>query len=271
MIISALKPERATALSDARLQFHHAVQLATAAGISYLPPKPDDSHTNLEWLSTDGRLASNRIPSRKPFRIAVRAADLELSLLDANDAVLGSMALNQRTIGDAAGWLRTQLSELGADPRLFTLARHYEIPHHAVDDGARFDTSDTDAFAQLAAWYDLAATILESMQDLSGHTSDVRCWPHHFDIAVLIDVEPGKTIGVGMEPGDVYYDEPYFYVNTTPTLTSPPSVALPSGGVWHTREWIGAVLRGSVLSTDSAAQEVRAFLVSAVAAVREVM
>jgi len=271
MITTGLSPELATALSDARLQFHHAVQLATAAGISYLPPKRDDSHTNLEWLSSDGRLASNRIPSSKPFRIAVRAADLELSVLDANDTVRASMALNQRTIGDAAGWLRTQLSEVGADPRLYTLKRHYEIPQHAVDDGAAFDTSDTGAFAQLAAWYDLAATILESMQDLSGHTSDVRCWPHHFDIAVLIDVEPGKTIGVGMEPGDVYYDEPYFYVNATPALASQPSVALRGGGVWHSSEWIGAVLRGSVLSADSVAEDVRAFLVSAVSAVRGLM
>ena len=271
MITPGLRPELATGLSDARLQFHHAVQLATAAGISYLPPKPDDSHTNLEWIASDGRLASNRIPSSKPFRIAVRAADLELSVLDTNDTALASMALNQRTIGDAAGWLRTQLPELGADPRLFTLRRHYEIPHHAVDDGGRFDTSDTEAFAQVSAWFDIAATILQSMQDLSGHTSDVRCWPHHFDIAVLLDVEPGKTIGAGMEPGDVYYNEPYFYVNATPALTAAPSVALPSGGVWHTREWVGAVLRGSLVSAASASDEIGAFLVSAVAACRALL
>src|SRR4051812_30076366 len=43
-------PETATRLSDARRQLHHAAQFATAAGISYLPARPDDSHTNLEWL-----------------------------------------------------------------------------------------------------------------------------------------------------------------------------------------------------------------------------
>jgi hypothetical protein len=74
-----------------------------------------------------------------------------------------------------------------------------------------------------------------------------------------------------MEPGDVYYDEPYFYVNATPMLTAAPSVALPSGGVWHTREWVGAVLRGSLVSADSASDEVRAFLVSAVAACRALL
>ena len=46
-------------LSDARRQLHHAAQLATAFGISYLPKKPDDSHTNLEWIESNSALASN--------------------------------------------------------------------------------------------------------------------------------------------------------------------------------------------------------------------
>src|SRR6186997_821985 len=80
-----LNPEIATDLSDARRQLHHAAQLATAAGISYLPAAADDSHTNLEWLDVSGMLASNVIPSTKPFRVAVRAADLTLALLDVDD------------------------------------------------------------------------------------------------------------------------------------------------------------------------------------------
>jgi hypothetical protein len=82
---TTLDPQIATDLSDARRQLHHAVQLATAAGISYLPAAADDSHTNLEWLDVSGMLASNVIPSTKPFRVAVRAADLTLALLDIDD------------------------------------------------------------------------------------------------------------------------------------------------------------------------------------------
>ena len=101
----------------------------------------------------------------------------------------------------------------------------------------------------------------------------MRCWPHHFDIATLTTVSPDRTVGVGLEPGDVYYDEPYFYVNMRPV---PPvdalTATLAGGGIWHTHEWIGAVLPGSHLAAGSTRRELReqvdAFLDSAVAACR---
>jgi hypothetical protein len=266
----SLSPQLATELSDARRQLHHAAQLATAAGISYLPAARDDSHTNLEWLDVNGMLASNVIPSTKPFRVAVRAPDLMLALLDVEDRTLAMTALNGRTIENAAGWLRDRLREIGTDPSRYTLQRHYEIPHHAVADGAPFDTTNAGAFAQLAAWYSIAADALESVRQSTPKASDVRCWPHHFDIAVSIDVAEDKTIGVGMEPGDVYYDEPYFYVNVYPRPAVPPTASLAGQGTWHTHEWIGAVLPVSRLR-DNAVDDVRAFLVSAIAACRKLL
>src|SRR4029079_7803840 len=100
-----------------------------------------------------------------------------------------------------------------------------------------------------------------------SQASDVRCWPHHFDIATLITPAEGKSVGVGLEPGDNYYDEPYFYVNMLP---APDAKALPDSlegdGVWHTQEWIGAVLPVSRITSDSQSQEsqVQRFLRSAI-------
>ena len=34
---------------DARLQAHHAVQWLARAARAFVPPQPDDSHTNLAW------------------------------------------------------------------------------------------------------------------------------------------------------------------------------------------------------------------------------
>jgi hypothetical protein len=263
----ALTPKTAAHLSDARRQLHHAAQLATAAGISYLPPRPDDSHTNLEWLAATGMLASHVIPSTKPFRIAVGATDLSLAVLDASNNSLAQTRLNGRTMSDAAAWIQDRLREIGTDPSRFTLRRHYEIPHHAVADGAPFDTRDTAAFQQLSAWYSLAADVFESIRRSTANVSDVACWPHHFDLAVLIDVASGKTIGVGMEPGDVYYDEPYFYVNLHPAPAASPATPLAGHGSWHTHEWIGAVLPVSRLDAN-ATDDVRAFLASAIDACR---
>jgi hypothetical protein len=272
MMANAVDPSMATMLADAREQTHYAAQFATAAGISYLPHEADDSHTNLEWLPAHGALASHVIPARDPFRLAVRVADLTLLLLDGNGSVTSSLALNRRTIADAASWIRARVSERGVDGRRYTLTRHYVIPPHPVGDGATFDTSERAAFDQLSRWFACAAEELTLLRASTG-ASEVRCWPHHFDIGVLIDAGSGRSIGVGLEPGDAYYDEPYFYVNMHP---QPPEAALSArfdgNGRWHTHDWIGAVLPGSrVVSGDDQRTQIRAFLESAVTVARSLI
>ncbi len=252
-----INPDAAKSLGDARKQLHHAAQLATAFGISYLPKKPDDSHTNLEWIESEQALASNALDGK---RISIRIPDLAV-LIGAK-----SLPLRDITMESAWEWIRKTLEDSGLDGSRYTLKRHYEIPSHSVDDGAKFDASDGD-LDQLARWYSNAAREFEIIRASDSQASDVRCWPHHFDIATLITPAEGKSVGVGLEPGDNYYDEPYFYVNMSP---APDAKALPDSlegdGVWHTKEWIGAVLPGSRITSDSQSQEsqVQRFLRSAI-------
>jgi hypothetical protein len=248
---------RSAKLSDARRQLHHAAQLATAFGISYLTKKPDDSHTNLEWIESSGGLASNQC---RGSRVMLRVTDLCL-LIDG-----ASMSLIGHTVDDARNWMKGELGSRGFEPSAFTLDRHYEIPSHPVGSGARFDANGDD-LDQLSRWFSNAAALFANVRRQHGNASEVRCWPHHFDIATLLSFDGGRSVGAGLEPGDAHYDEPYFYVNMYP---SPQQRALPGslrgGGQWHTREWVGAVLPASSISTDKAAQsgQVRAFLDSAI-------
>jgi hypothetical protein len=257
---------RATDLVDARLQLHHAAQLATALGISYLPAQPDDSHTNLEWIDAIGALASN--PAGSPaLRLAARADPLAILVLDSRANVRATYSLDGRTVDDAAGWIRGQLAEYGFDSARYTLKRHYEIPSHPVDAGAAFRATTPASFEQLASWYSNAAAALESVVLATPGASPIRCWPHHFDIATLIEVAPGKTISLGMDPGDDYWREPYFYASMSP----PPDAAAPraelaGNGLWHTRDWIGAVLPASRIDSANQQTQVDAFIRSAVSA-----
>ncbi|HET6197153.1 MAG TPA: hypothetical protein VFE12_15430, partial [Acetobacteraceae bacterium] len=105
--------------------------------------------------------------------------------------------------------------------------------------------------------------------------SPIRCWPHHFDIAVLLPGQrDGQTIGVGLSPGDASYGEPYWYVTPWPhpsVIGLPPLVA---GGEWHAGEWVGAVLTASNMEgLDAATQggQVLAFLDTAIAAARAML
>ena len=247
-----LVPGRATALTDARLQLHHAAQLATAAGISFLKPLSDDSHTNLEWLPPLEALASRVIPAPSPFRIAVRPSSLTLLLLDGDAHVLQTFPLHGHTIAEGARWLSDSITTLGADPRRFTLRRHYEIPPHPLGAGARFDLTCAPDFAELSYWFANADASLRALADSTDEASEVRCWPHHFDIATLLTLPPARdgssrSIGVGMEPGDEHYEQPYLYVNLSPKPRTESLPTLVGGGHWHTRDWIGAVLPGSRL------------------------
>ena len=270
-----IRPEESIRLADARLQFHHAAQFATAAGISFLPHRSDDSHTNLEWVPALVGLFSRVIPAtKKSFRIGVRPVKLALLLVTKDNEPIAEYKLHGRTILDATEWIRSQLKSLGADPLRYTLKRQYEILPHQVAIGESFDASAQSRFEELSKWFANGASILNSLVRETHDASEVRCWPHHFDMATLITVAPGRTIGVGLEPGDLYYDEPYFYVNMSPQppATQAQSRPLWGNGRWHTREWIGAVLTGSRLG-PAAAQErhVREFLDSAVSACRALL
>jgi hypothetical protein len=258
-----LDPRRGVDLVDARLQLHHAAQLATALGISYLPAQPDDSHTNLEWIEVVGALASK--PAGSPtIRLATRPHAFAMLVIDGRANVLGTYLLDGRTIADAAQWIRGQLAEYGLDGSRYTLARHYEIPPHPVDNGAAFNATHPALFEELASWYSNGAATLEQLAAATPNSSPVRCWPHHFDIATLVEVADGKTINVGMEPGDEYWPEPYFYASMSPSPDADaPRGDLGGNGVWNTRDWIGAVLPSSRLSETGQQSQVEEFVRSA--------
>jgi hypothetical protein len=242
-----VRPELAPALVDARLQVHHAAQLASAFGISYAMPAADDSHTNLEWLSESSALAST---SLLDVRVQLSVRSLALHVQGRAHRLLGT------TMREAAERLRARLSAEGLDGTRYTLKRHFDLPAHRVADGAPFDANE-EHLEELARWFGNGALVLERLRASIPRASPVRCWPHHFDIATLIPVRAGRSIGVGLEPGDGYYAEPYFYVNMHPqphveALTELP---LAGGGLWHTHDWIGAVLPGSSLTPDPPGQE----------------
>jgi len=270
----SINPAMARDLTDARQQFHQAVQFAASTAISYLVARPDDSHTNLGWVKQIHALASREIPSAKNFRVGITTPDLALVLVDPSGAVSSRLPLNGRIVDEGEAWLRLQLSALGADGNRLSFARHYTIPPHPVAAGAPFSSGGTKQLAEICAWFSNSAVLLEEIAASTPGASPVRCWPHHFDMATLVEGGHGsaiRTMGIGLEPGDEYYEEPYLYVNMYPAPAATTLIVpLAGGGTWHTRDWVGAVLPGSRLVENPAdqEQEVRVFLKSARAACR---
>src|SRR6266849_3587074 len=137
-----VRPEDAGKLSDCRLQLHYAAQFGAAAGISFLEHRPDDSHTNLEWVPALRGLFSRVIPAaRRSFLIGARPSKLALMIVAEDNQPIEEYKLHGRTITDATEWIRSQIESLSVDLFFFKQKTAYEIPTHDVAFGESFDAS----------------------------------------------------------------------------------------------------------------------------------
>jgi hypothetical protein len=273
--LGALGP---TALSEARLQAHHAVQWVTLVARANLMPMPGDSETNLGWDGLRAALVSHDLPSKtdQPLRIGLRIATMTLIAVR-GATVIDRFDFDGKRHADAGAWLdRVAIGAALALPSGATLP--YAIPAHPVGTGAAYAVgTERAAFDALATWFAVADEILNHIRAglPQGAASAARCWPHHFDLAALWtlgdgDAETAPSVGIGMCPGDGYYRQPYFYVSPWPRPSSEELPPLATPGHWHTQDFIAAILTGEqIVAMKDRRNETRQFLDTAIAIARD--
>jgi hypothetical protein len=272
-------------LRGAREQAHWAAQVIAAAGETYCPRQPDTSHTSMTWDPIRLELVGGALPGEEEIRVALRIQDLLLCLhgtgLGLSHRFKGAAPypeteLPGRSLAEAFRWAAEQI-RIETDGQLDRELERpgFELPEHPLGRGALF--ARDPGLPELSRWYSNAEGVLRRVAEESSGAGPLRCWPHHFDLATLIEVtpagggSPARTVGVGLSPGDAGIDEPYFYVThfpVNPKLDLPPLEV----GEWNRKDWVGAVLRGSsVVERDPGPQQllVEAFLDSALPISRE--
>jgi hypothetical protein len=258
---------------EARLVAHWAAQIVAAAGATLVRPAPDDSHASLEWIESARALAGVPLGDGG-VRAALRPAALTLVILDAAKVERERLDLRGQTLQGGLSWLSGAIARATGAAAVPLARPVHELPAHAVGAGAPFPDADGAALAELADAFSRADRRLRAVAASRPSASAVRCWPHHFDIATLLALDPAttpgdaaRTIGAGLSPGDGDYPGGYWYVTPwpSPAVSDPPPLA--AGGIWHRASWFGAVLP---LSHPDAGDEARAsaFLESAIAAGR---
>ncbi len=267
-------------LHEARLQSHYAVQWLARVARAYIPPQPDDGHTSLLW--EDGLDGFVTHPLTDGARLSLQISTLTLAVHGDEQGNGQSVSLIGRSNKEVRQWLGEQLAVRGIDARGLDAPSPYEIPEHAIADGAAYGPARlAGALAELAAWYANADVLLGRVRDrMTGLTlaaSPVCCWPHHFDLATLTTLPTRHgdmmgSIGAGFSPGDQYYDEPYFYVSVYPEPDPTTLPLLPAMGHWHTREFTAGIkLAHNILAATDAAAETGDFLQGTVTVALEML
>jgi Family of unknown function (DUF5996) len=255
------------ALRAARIQAHLATQWLARVARAYVAARPEDHHTNLGWDDALGGLVTH--PLADGAQLGLRIADLTLVWLDSPGRKDG-FALDARRDADACEWLRRHARAHGLEARALDAALPYRLP--AFPGGDVYTAAAlAEPLGELAIWFSNANETLAATRPwLATRKIDappVCCWPHHFDLDTLVTLAPGRTTGIGFEPGDEHYDEPYFYVSLHPAPDMAALPPLPAIGHWHAKNFTAAIAPAHrILAVKDQGAEVAAFLQAAIEA-----
>lgn len=265
-------------LIQTREQVHHAVQLIAASGKYLIEERPDDSHTSMHWNENEEAFEGETIRGNPPSRIGFRPADFTLYIKH-DERITATISLGNKTREQAFTWLTRQLEKAGIDVSKFSLQMHYEIPSTTFNENEPFFLGNKECLKTIETYYANANSLLKAIKEILPEANKIRCWPHHFDIATLYTIdkegnsEDTPSIGIGLSPGDISYQEPYLYVTPSPyPEINDNTIPELSAGKWHTEGWVGAVLTAdSIYSQNDQVQEVINYVNSALPACTDLL
>lgn len=161
--------------------------------------------------------------------------------------------------GTVSSW---EMELAGQSPRAFgdavvaTLAQKgltmaFDLPI-ASSEGA-YDRRAVEDYWQVMTF--VHGVMAQFQAGLSGKTTTIQLWPHHFDLAMMWfsgrkvpGYEPenldwaDEQMGFGFSTGDGGIPDPYFYVTAYPWPEAILQTVLPIPAAWHSEGWNGAVL-----------------------------
>ena len=220
-------------------QIHLASQYLAAAGISFVLPKEDDSHTNLgfdpETKSMETRELSKEVDI---LAFNYQKFSLEWHSFKGNEF----FELDGKTHKEVLLWLQDiSLKKLG---KKYSYDLHYELPY-VIDDNYTYKIENKEELDHLCNLRILATHTFESFVENNQLDTEIRIWPHHFDTGGYAQV--GTTdmyIGFGLAIPDSVCKHHYFYIvgykNNTAMETG--NFENLSHGTWLNSNFKGAIL-----------------------------
>ncbi len=223
-------------------QMHIASQYLAAAGISFLNKTNDDSHTNLGFSSVTAKMYTRPL-NQKGDTLSLNYHDFSLEWK--SNATTNTLQLNNTTHKDVLKWI-SEMATKASIEKPYHYEFHYELPYPTITDTYKFTLQDKTALQELINHRKLAQHTLETFLKNHHLNSEIRVWPHHFDIGAFstFNDEKGTSVGLGLAIPDTMVNDYYFYISAYKGHDAIDTSEFSSltHGKWYSEEYKGAIL-----------------------------
>ncbi|WP_035335775.1 hypothetical protein [Dokdonia sp. PRO95] len=220
-------------------QLHIASQYLAAAGISFLPKKEDDSHTNLGFNPEEAILETHSLSDANDKLILNYK---NFSLEWRSDAVSKVIDLDGATHKGLVEWISSNSREF--INKEYSYKFHYELPY-SIDDDFTFKLSDVEDLSEMMHLRILAQFILERIDIHYNLNTSIRIWPHHFDTGIYSLIpDLHITVGLGLAIPDSLCENHYLYITGYKggQAIDPSGLESLTIGDWKSNGFKGAIL-----------------------------
>ena len=221
------------------IKTHQASQYLAAAAINYLDKRDDDSHSNLNWEGDKKCIESRRL-NEEGLLLALCLENWNLAF-KTEDRIIEELSLMSASHKDILNWIRNCFKDFGFPSFKFNF--HYELPYPKITDNYLFETVDSIFVDSYSSKLTMSKDAIQEFLQRNSLQSEVRIWPHHFDLGFFTEINNELSLGGGMAIPDAVSENFYLYASVYRghESLSPPNSMLAKGR-WVSGEFTGAIL-----------------------------